>query len=144
MEKNPPTVMIVGMIEYLWNTLGEGSAAVWRQVGQGFYDEIKESGGDLSTKESAIDAIKNYFIEQHQFAEDVIVEENGDEITVEVKGCAIRPVTDHFGEKGIPRSPCPYANSMLFALENITGDMYIYEKNESADENSCKAYLKKL
>ena len=144
MEKNPPTVMIVGMIGYLWNTLGEGSAAVWRQVGHCFYDEIKESGGDVSTKESSIDAIKNYFIETHKFADDIIVEENGDEITMEIKGCALRPVTDHFGEQGIPRSPCPYANAMLFALEKQSGEMYVYEKNESEDASSCKAYIKKL
>ena len=71
MERDPEKIIIIGLIENLWNGMGESSASVWREIGQKFTDEFERLGMDMSTPEASLESVKKYFTETYDFAEDV-------------------------------------------------------------------------
>lgn len=144
MAKSPQELMIIGLIETLWEQMKDSSTSVFREIGQDFVDEYEKLGMDLSTPEAALDSVNQYFTEVFDFADSVEYEIDGDNVMMTVDGCSFRPMTDHFEAKGIPRTACPYANSAVIALEKATGDIYIFDHVELESDTVCKLLLKKF
>lgn len=144
MAKSPQELMISGLVETLWNQMKESSSSVFREIGQDFVEEYEKLGMDLSTPESALNSVNTYFTETFDFADDVEYEMDDDNALLTVTGCSFLSMTKDFEEKGIPRTACPFANSIALALEKATGEIYIFEHEEFPTENVCKLAFKKF
>ncbi|MEL7670236.1 hypothetical protein [Methanobacterium sp.] len=143
MEDNPTDIIIAGLIEALWSTLGEGSFPIWRQVANRFYETIEANGGDMSTYESSLDSIKDYY-KSHGTLSEMTYEIKDGEATIKVTGCGFMPIVDEMDEKNIDEEhSCPFFNTSLVAIENISGNMYDW-KREKQEYGTCSAHIKKI
>ena len=143
MERDPQTLVLTGLVESIWDTLGEGWRAIWRQVGEDFYETMKEGGRDLSTPEACLNSIKEYFIKYGTLS-DLTYELEDGEAVVKVEGCAFMPTVNYMDAHKIPEEySCPYFNSCMVALEQATGNMYSWTRDKD-EAGNCQAHIKRI
>ena len=143
MDDNPTDIIIAGLIEALWSTLGEGSFPIWRQVANKFYETIEVNGEDMGSYESSLDAIRDYY-KSHGTLSEMTYDIKDGEATIKVTGCGFMPIVDEMDEKNIDEEhSCPFFNTSLVAIENISGHMYDW-KREKQEYGTCLAHLKRI
>jgi hypothetical protein len=141
--EDPMSKVLYGLVEATWNTLGEGSTAIWRQVGERFYETLQEGGRDLSTPEASLESIKEYFQKYDNLGDMSYEIENG-EAVVKIEGCAYMSIVEYMESNNIPEEhSCPYFNSSMVALEHATGNMYDWKRDKDA-AGKCHAHIKRI
>ncbi len=142
--EDPMSKVLDGLVEALWNTMGEGSTAIWRQVGEKFYETMKEGGRDLSTPEASLESVKEYF-QKYDCLGDMSYEiEEGEEAVVKIEGCAYMKTVEYMEANNIPEEhSCPYFNASMVALEHATGNMYDWTRDKDAP-GKCHAHIVKI
>lgn len=144
MAKSPTEIMVIGLIETLWKQMKESSSTVFREIGQNFVEEYERIDLDLSTPESSLKSINQYFTDVFEFADNIEYKIDDEFIYLTVQGCSFRPMTDHFETNGTPRTACPIANSAAAALEKVTGDIYLFDHVVLTSKDVCNLVLKKF
>ncbi len=140
---DPDTIIIEGLIEALWNTIGTGCTAIWRQVAEKFYETVEGNGGDMSNYESSLEAIKEYFL-SHDALEGMTYEIKDGEATIKVTGCGFMPIVDEMDAKNVDEEhSCPFFNTSLIAIEKVSGHMYDW-KRERQEYGTCLAHVKRI
>jgi hypothetical protein len=143
MEEDPSTIIIAGLIESLWDTTGKGCTAIWRQVAEKFYETIKESGADMSSVESSLDAVRDYFL-KHDSLASMSYELKDDEVIVQIDGCSFMSIVDEMDKNNVPEDfSCPFFNVSLVAIEKVTGNMYEWERHRD-EPGKCHGHIKKI
>ncbi|AEG18501.1 hypothetical protein MSWAN_1487 [Methanobacterium paludis] len=143
MERDPQTIVLTGLMAALWNTMGEGCTALWRQGAENFYEILLESGKDMSSPEASLNSVKEYFEEFKSVSNMDYKIEDG-EAVVKVEGCSAMPVAEYMDANNIPEEhSCLFFNLSMVALEHATGNMYDVER-ERDEPGNCHAHIKRI
>jgi hypothetical protein len=140
---DPDTIIIEGLIEALWTTIGTGCTAIWRQVAEKFYETVEANGGDMSSPEACLESIKDYFL-KHNALDDMTYEVKDGEAFIKVTGCGFMPIVEEMDAKNVDEEhSCPFYNTSLMAFEKVTGNMYDW-KREREEHGACHAHVKRV
>jgi hypothetical protein len=143
MERDPKTIITTGLMEALWNTMGEGCTALWRQGAEGFYELLVASGKDMSSSEASLNSVKEYF-EEFKSVSNMDYEIKDGEAVVKVEGCNAVAIADYMDANNIPEDhSCLFFNLSMVALEHATGNMYDVER-ERDEPGKCHAHIKRI
>ncbi len=143
MESDPKTIVTTGLMEALWNTMGTGCTALWRQGAETFYEMLVAAGKDLSTPEASLNSVKEYFEEFNSVSSMSYTIEDGEAI-VKVEGCSAVGIADYMDAHNIPEEhSCLFFNLSMVALEHATGNMYDVER-ERDEPGNCHAHIKRI
>lgn len=126
----PQNIMIMALTQSLWQICGRGSCAVTREIGKLFIEELKAQGITLSSKESALKMVKDYFINVNKFARDLDYKINEDTVDLEVKNCRFFGICSQLEDQSVLVTTCPYSNTAAAALEEVNGYRYRIEKTQ--------------
>ena len=142
MDENPTNVIIAGLMTSIWEICGEGSYPIWRSVADIFYDLIAAKN-DMNSYESSLAAVKDYW-EKYDTLKELNFDLDDGEGTIKAIGCAFMPIVDELDARGVNEEHnCPFFNTSLIAIENISGDIFEWERKRE-EYGNCTAHIKRI
>lgn len=114
---------------------GRGARYRMTTVGVSFFQKEIE---DLKDQKGIVDWLKS-----NAFADNIDMEEDSVSVTIKVKGCCLRSITDEF--RKLKREPlsCPIANIMMYSMEQ-NGSMPPEITPVEFEGDICKVRMAKI
>jgi len=114
---------LFGVTAGLWDLLGDTALAVGPQVGEQVLNVMeKEMGLEIAgeTPEEVLTEIARLFVDEFGFAGNIEVVTEGDTITMKVRNCLNRGLTDRLVEAGVGKPfICPVMNAGAVAMRRL-------------------------
>ena len=114
---------LFGVTAGLWELLGDTALAVGPQIGEEILKVMeKEMGLEIAgeTPEAVLAEIARLFVDEFGFAGNIEVVTEGDTITMKVRNCLNRTLTDRLVAAGVGKPfICPIMNSGLVAMRRL-------------------------
>ncbi|MCD6485657.1 MAG: hypothetical protein J7L47_11160 [Candidatus Odinarchaeota archaeon] len=136
MEKTM-NIIVYGLEKALWNIMGEQALAITSPVGIGMLELMKKDLGLKVSGESAQDVLDNIakrFVSDFKIATDLKIKKNDNLVTLEIKGCVLRPKEVLLEKQDIKPFICPFANVARAAMEELLGLKTGIKKFHTSDE----------
>jgi len=133
-------LIIYGLQKALWDALGEGAIAVTALIGKELLEIMENDMGLKVSGEQAQDMlnnIANLLTNEFKMADNVQIEEEGDSIAVNIKGCMSLPVEQRLTAAGIKPFVCPFANIATAAMRKLLNKKTRIKSLEIS-EDQCK------
>lgn len=113
MDKFKDTLIYESQKEF-YDERGRGARYRMTTVGVSFFKEVVEDLKDMAG------LVK--WLQDNGFAQELSMEEDNVSVTLKVKGCALRSITEGFTKRGKQPLSCPIANVVMYSME-LNGSM---------------------
>ena len=147
MTAKGPTPLFANLFMYAVNKaaariLGKGALALTRGVSEDLWNYLVSRG--LVPPNPTLEDLKELFVEKLGLAEDVLIEEEGDKLTITFKGLTVSDFLEAAMREGFEPVVCPLASILLKACENMSSGRVALQRFEIVDPRTVRVVCKRV